>query len=176
SSHSEPFRARCEVGNACSQVHRAMITFPRSRTEGPACRRVLPEGDGAGFSQRSRPGPVPPAAYGHRRSEVSMRGSLRPFATCVAGIVLLESAQAGPPELVTSVEAITEYRLDNALRILLFPDPSKPRVTVNLTLFVGSRHEGYGEAGMAHLLEHMLFKGTPTFPEVPKVRKEHGAD
>lgn len=105
-----------------------------------------------------------------------MRGSLRLFATCVAGIVMLESAQAGPPELVTSVEGITEYRLDNGLRILLFPDPSKPRVTVNLTLFVGSRHEGYGEAGMAHLLEHMLFKGTPTFPEVPKVLKEHGAD
>ena len=105
-----------------------------------------------------------------------MRGSLRLIATCVAGIAMLESAQAGPPEPVTSVEGITEYRLDNGLRILLFPDPSKPRVTVNLTLFVGSRHEGYGEAGMAHLLEHMLFKGTPTFPEVPKVLKEHGAD
>jgi predicted Zn-dependent peptidase len=51
-----------------------------------------------------------------------------------------------------------------ALQVLLFPDVSKPTVTVNLTFFVGSRHEGYGEAGMAHLLEHMLFKGTPSSP------------
>ena len=50
-----------------------------------------------------------------------------------------------------------------------------PNVTVNLTVFVGSRHEGYGETGMAHLLEHMVFKGTPTHPEVPKALKDHGA-
>ena len=35
--------------------------------------------------------------------------------------------------------------------------------------------EGYGESGMAHLLEHMVFKGTPTFPEVPKALRDHGA-
>ena len=86
----------------------------------------------------------------------------------------MTAAQAAP-ELVTSVEGITEYKVANGLRILLFPDRSKPQVTVNLTVLVGSRHEGYGEAGMAHLLEHMVFKGTPTFPEVPKVLKEHGA-
>ncbi|MEI6837789.1 MAG: insulinase family protein, partial [Alcaligenaceae bacterium] len=61
---------------------------------------------------------------------------------------------------VTSVEGITEYRLDaNGLRILLAPDDSKPTTTVNMTYLVGSRHENYGETGMAHLLEHMLFKG-----------------
>jgi zinc protease len=61
---------------------------------------------------------------------------------------------------ITSVEGITEYRLDNGLQVLLFPDNSAPTVTVNVTYMVGSRHEGYGETGMAHLLEHMLFKGT----------------
>jgi zinc protease len=80
------------------------------------------------------------------------------------------------PEHVTTVEGIDEYRLPNGVKILLFPDPSKPQVTVNMTVFVGSRHEGYGEAGMAHLLEHMLFKGTPAFPAIPKVLKEHGAE
>ena len=79
------------------------------------------------------------------------------------------AAEPPAPKLIRSVEGITEYRLENGLKILLFPDPSKPTVTVNLTVFVGSRHEGYGEAGMAHLLEHMLFKGTPTHPAVPKV-------
>src|SRR5208283_4514202 len=67
------------------------------------------------------------------------------------------------------------YRLANGLQVLLFPDPSRPKVTVNLTVLVGSRHEGYGETGMAHLLEHMVFKGTPTHPDVPKALKEHGA-
>jgi len=76
---------------------------------------------------------------------------------------------------VTSVEGITEYRLDNGLKVLLFPDASQPTVTVNLTVFVGSRHEGYGEAGMAHLLEHMLFKGTPTHQDIPKALQDRGA-
>ena len=83
---------------------------------------------------------------------------------------------AGPPRQVTQVEGITEYRLDNGMQVLLFPDSSKPVVTVNLTLFVGSRHEGYGEAGMAHLLEHMLFKGTPNHREIPKLLNKRGAD
>ncbi len=82
---------------------------------------------------------------------------------------------ADAPEKVASVEGITEYRLDNGLRVLLFPDASQPTVTVSMTVFVGSRHEGSGEGGMAHLLEHMLFKGTPTHPEVPKVLQERGA-
>ena len=77
--------------------------------------------------------------------------------------------------LVTSVEGITEYRLDNGLRVLLFPDPSQPQTTVNITYFVGSRHEGYGETGMAHLLEHLVFKGTPKHPDIPQELTERGA-
>ena len=67
---------------------------------------------------------------------------------------------------VTSVEGIDEYRLGNGLQVLLVPDDSKPTTTVNLTYRVGSRHENYGETGMAHLLEHMLFKGSPKHPAV----------
>jgi zinc protease len=72
------------------------------------------------------------------------------------------------PEKVTSVEGITEYRLANGLRVLLFPDASKPSMTVNITYLVGSRQENYGETGMAHLLEHLLFKGTPSHPDPTK--------
>lgn len=82
---------------------------------------------------------------------------------------------ASLPEPLRSVEGISQYELDNGVQILLFPDDSKEVVTVNMTVFVGSRHEGYGEAGMAHLLEHMLFKGTPTHPSVPKSLTERGA-
>src|ERR1700733_264645 len=70
------------------------------------------------------------------------------------------SAPAPAPTKVASVEGITEYRLANGLQVLLFPDNSKPTVTVNVTYMVGSRQEGSGETGMAHLLEHMMFKGT----------------
>jgi zinc protease len=76
---------------------------------------------------------------------------------------------------VTSVEGITEYRLDNGLRFLVFPDASKPVITVNITYLVGSRHEGAGEGGMAHLLEHMVFKGSPKHTNIPQELTEHGA-
>ncbi len=88
---------------------------------------------------------------------------------------LLNIASALEPKRVATVEGITEYQFDNGLKLLLYPDASKPTVTVNMTVLVGSRHEGYGEGGMAHLLEHMVFKGTPTHPNVPKALRDRGA-
>jgi zinc protease len=76
--------------------------------------------------------------------------------------------------LVTEVEGIREYRLDNGLQVLLFPDASQAKTTVNITYRVGSRHENYGETGMAHLLEHMLFKGTPTRPSLWQEMADRG--
>ena len=76
---------------------------------------------------------------------------------------------------VASVEGITEYKMDNGLKVLLFPDNSAQTITVNITYLVGSRHEGYGEKGMAHLLEHMVFKGTPNHPDIPKELSSRGA-
>lgn len=80
------------------------------------------------------------------------------------------------PVKVATVEGITEYHLANGLRVLLFPDASKPTITTNITYLVGSRHEHYGETGMAHLLEHMVFKGTPRHPNVPQLLNELGGD
>src|SRR4051812_42690544 len=94
---------------------------------------------------------------------------------CLISFALQLSLFAAPPKKVASVEGITEYDFDNGLRVLLFPDSSQSKVTVNLTVLVGSRHEGYGETGMAHLLEHMVFKGTPKHPNVPKALQDHGA-
>ena len=87
-------------------------------------------------------------------------------------------AQTALPEGITkvaTVEGITEYQLKNGLKVLLFPDPSKPTITVNITYLVGSRHEGYGESGMAHLLEHMVFKGSTKHPNIPQELTEHGS-
>jgi zinc protease len=91
-----------------------------------------------------------------------------------AAIVAAQSLPKGVM-LVTSVEGITEYRLENGLRVLLFPDQSKQTATVNITYLVGSRHENYGETGMAHLLEHMAFKGTPKHRNIPQELTEHGS-
>jgi zinc protease len=93
----------------------------------------------------------------------------------VAPGLRLAAAEPAAPKKIASVEGITEYQLDNGLRVLLYPDQSRPKVTVNMTVLVGSRHEGYGETGMAHLLEHMVFKGTPTHPNIPKALQEYGA-
>ena len=104
----------------------------------------------------------------------------------IAGVVLLASSSpirpltgqapvSQAPTKVVSVEGITEYRLSNGLRVLLFPDKSKPQTTVNVTYLVGSRHEGYGETGMAHLLEHMQFKGTPNHRHPSDEISAHGA-
>ena len=81
-----------------------------------------------------------------------------------------------PPgvERATTVEGITEYRLRNGLRVLLFPDRTKEVMSVNLTYLVGSRHESYGETGMAHLLEHLLFKGTPKHRNIWKEFSDRG--
>jgi zinc protease len=74
-----------------------------------------------------------------------------------------------------SVEGITEYDLSNGLRVLLFPDATKSTATVNITYLVGSRNENYGETGMAHLLEHMMFKGSTNHKNVMQELTEHGA-
>ncbi|MGD0046581.1 MAG: pitrilysin family protein [Bryobacteraceae bacterium] len=100
--------------------------------------------------------------------------------TIIAAALLLGAAtycQTLPAgvQKVTSVEGITEYAYPNGLHVLLFPDTSKPKVTVNVTYLVGSRQEGYGETGMAHLLEHLMFRETKTRTNIKKELTDHGA-
>ncbi|MBC7899690.1 MAG: insulinase family protein, partial [Saprospiraceae bacterium] len=100
----------------------------------------------------------------------------------ISGSLPYTFAQTSPPPVkipegitrVTSVEGITEYGLPNGLKVLLFPDQTKQKITVNITYLVGSRHENYGETGMAHLLEHLVFKGTPRHPNIPAELTSHG--
>ena len=98
----------------------------------------------------------------------------------IVGLTMLglaiQTTQAAEPRKIGSVEGLTEYQLDNGLKVVLFPEPSKDKITVNMTVLVGSRHEGYGEAGMAHLLEHMLFKPTAGHPRPDQDLQSRGAD
>jgi len=76
---------------------------------------------------------------------------------------------------VASVEGVQEYRLSNGLQVLLVPDAANTNVVVNVVYHVGSRHEGYGETGMAHLLEHMLFKPSKKFKSIKQTIGDKGA-
>jgi len=97
------------------------------------------------------------------------------FAFTALLLVVPAHARTPPAPMATvSAEGISEYQFDNGLKIVLFPDHSKPVTTVSVTYLVGSRHENYGETGMAHLLEHLVFKGTPTHRDIPGEMKKRG--
>ena len=87
-------------------------------------------------------------------------------------------SQTLPPgvEKKATVGGITQYDYPNGLRVLLFPDSSSPKVTINMTYLVGSRFEGYGETGMAHLLEHMNFILSTSGRNIKKELTDHGAN
>ena len=125
-------------------------------------------------------------APGGARDRAAVRLSMLMFGTLMFGLASLGQAQTTlpananamrlPPGVtrVTQVEGITEYALPNGLHVLTLPDSSKPTTTVNLTIKVGSRMENYGETGMAHLLEHLMFKGTPHYPDPKKEMSDRG--
>ena len=90
----------------------------------------------------------------------------------------LAAAQIALPAGVTAgpkMGGVEEYRFPNGLKVLLIEDASQPLITTNITYLVGSRHEGYGEAGMAHLLEHLVFKGTPKHKDIKAEFTARGA-
>src|SRR5215831_2998274 len=70
----------------------------------------------------------------------------------------------------------TEATLDNGLRILILEDHRNPIATVQTWYRVGSRNEVPGATGLAHFLEHMMFKGTPTVGrgEFSRIIEENG--
>ena len=102
----------------------------------------------------------------------SMRKILLTFALALP--VFCQTLPRGVEKKAT-LGGITEYAYPNGLRVLLFPDPSSPKVTVNMTYLVGSRFEGYGETGMAHLLEHMNFIRSTHDRDIKKELTDHGA-
>ncbi len=104
-----------------------------------------------------------------------MRTILLSMAICIVLFSTKQTFAQSSPKLVTTVEGLKEYELDNGLRVLLIPDASQTNIAVNIVYKVGSRHEGYGESGMAHLLEHMLFKQCEKFTDIKKAIADKGA-
>ena len=118
---------------------------------------------------------LPAAVSAQQRATPSSRLGVATVQSCAQVRAARSARPRGRAVRGATVEGITEYTLPNGLRVLLFPDPSKPTTTVNITYLVGSRNEGYGETGMAHLLEHLVFKGTPCHENIPQELTEHGA-
>ena len=90
---------------------------------------------------------------------------------------VLARAQTLPPGVrqLASMAGVTEYAFPNGLRALLLPDSGSSTITVNITYLVGSRHEGYGETGMAHLLEHLNFIKSTHDRNIKKELEDRGA-
>ncbi len=101
-------------------------------------------------------------------SLISLGVALQPFSS--------ESARKSTERHVRTFNGVEEYVLQNGLRVLLIPDTSSAAVAVNITYLVGSRHEGYGETGMAHLIEHMMFKGSKNHTDIPVEISEYATE
>ncbi|MFN0119508.1 MAG: M16 family metallopeptidase [Blastocatellia bacterium] len=82
---------------------------------------------------------------------------------------------------ITEYEGITEYTLNsNGMKVLLAPRRAAPVAAFMVVYRVGSRNEAVGHTGATHLLEHMLFKGTPTYhkrvgTQIASVLQKQGA-
>jgi zinc protease len=86
------------------------------------------------------------------------------FAALAGAAVALAQPAASDFRKIRTVGEVTEYRLPaNDLTVLLLEDHSAPVVTFMVTYRVGSRHEVTGTTGAAHLLEHLMFKGSKNF-------------
>lgn len=89
------------------------------------------------------------------------------FATATCSLLAADSAPPTKAEgftFVRTVGRISEYTLDaNKLTVLLHPEHSAPVLTLMVTYRVGSANEVTGTTGATHLLEHLMFKGTPKF-------------
>jgi zinc protease len=118
-----------------------------------------------------------PRDFGHiERMSVMLRAAmLLAAASAAIGAQTRPGTTVPKATFVTTVEGVSEYRLPNGLRVVFVQDSSRPSVTVNAVYFVGSRDEGYGEAGMAHLLEHLLFRGTRRHPDMKVEETRLGA-
>jgi zinc protease len=105
-----------------------------------------------------------------RQTVVRFAGALILSALSVKAQTLPQGVLKG-----ASIAGITEYTFPNGLRVLLLPDSGSGTISVNATYLVGSRHEGYGETGMAHLLEHMNFIKSTHDRNIKKELVDHGA-
>jgi zinc protease len=95
-------------------------------------------------------------------------------------MTIVKEVMSGVRRVRGPLEGVTEYRLDNGLKLMLMPDQDTTTATVIAVYHVGSRNEGPGESSLAKLLEHLTYKGSRRFnarngTSVPELMKRIGA-
>ena len=95
----------------------------------------------------------------------------RCLALTVSLLIFASMAVAGGPQP-------QEYTLANGMKVLILEEPKAPVITVQIWYKVGSRNEVMGRAGLSHMLEHMMFKGTKKYGkgEFSKIIKKNGGN
>jgi len=91
-----------------------------------------------------------------KRSTLWITGAVVIIAAAIAVVAVWTLTKPPAP----SVGAISAYTLDNGLKVIVYQDTTAPVVSVNVWYRVGSKDEPTGKRGMAHLMEHMMFKGS----------------
>jgi zinc protease len=88
----------------------------------------------------------------------------------MAVAVAFDGARAAP--------RVVEFKLANGLQVLVIPDHRAPVVTHMVWYKVGGADEPRGSSGIAHFLEHLMFKGTETIPpgQFSKIVAKHGGE
>lgn len=86
-----------------------------------------------------------------------MRFKQLTLSLCLLGV---SSASWSQAVLVKTEKNIEEYKLDNGFRVILAPNEKENKVFVNTVYMTGSLNDPKGKGGLAHLLEHLAFKGT----------------
>ncbi len=97
----------------------------------------------------------------HRRGSGRDLRRARAFRWATGAALLLGLGLATPALAGTLAERVSETTLANGLKVLILEEPKAPVVTVQVWYKVGGRNEPTGETGISHMLEHMMFKGTP---------------
>jgi zinc protease len=91
-----------------------------------------------------------------KRSTLWITGAVVIVAAVIAVVAVWTLTKPPSP----AVGAISAYTLENGLKVIVYQDTTAPVVSVNVWYRVGSKDEPTGRRGMAHLMEHMMFKGS----------------
>lgn len=95
------------------------------------------------------------------------------FALALAALALTAGARERHYETVAGDATATRiYRLDNGLTVYLSVNKEKPRLQANIAVRTGSRNDPAETTGLAHYLEHIMFKGTTHFGTVDYAKEE----
>jgi len=99
------------------------------------------------------------------------------FASCFGFVFLLSpkndpSSDLNASQSPSSMQVIT-HTLKNGLTVYLSPNHETPRFYAEIITRAGSKHDPETNTGLAHYLEHLLFKGTQSFGTIDYEKKNH---